>query len=222
MLTRSQIRRACPLSLAVLAACSSLGGCTIGGSRGVGVENNRLRDELAAANKKIESLSAERDELTTKLVQQRGDVPPDVLAATPALASISIGSLSGLVPADPATAKRVDVYIAPIDGRQRFVQIVGTLQIDAVLEVADADASKSAEPQPLASATLTPTQVRDAYRSGFTGTHYTVELPLNAPTPAALARRQGTLVLRARFVDAWSGRTFTCESRMSQTTPTKK
>ncbi|MDX2118214.1 MAG: hypothetical protein SFY96_08550 [Planctomycetota bacterium] len=222
MLTRSQIHRASLPSLAVLAACWSLGGCTIGGSRGVGVENNRLRDELAAANKKIESLSAERDELTTKLSQQRGDVPPDVLAATPALASIGIGSLSGLVPADPATAKRVDVYIAPIDGRQRFVQIVGTMQIDAVLEAADTDASNSVATVPLASATLTPTQVRDAYRSGFTGTHYTVELPLNTPTPAALARRQGSLVLRARFVDAWSGRTFTCESRLELSTPAKK
>jgi len=194
------------LSLPILLCLSA---CTIGGSTGVGVENNRLRDELAAAKAQITQLSAQRDELTTKLAlferARAGAIPFDILSAMPAPAGIRIGSLSGIHPADRATpATRVDLYIEPFDGRDRFIQIVGTLsvEIDALAPVAD-----RTPPRSLASVTLTPSQVRDAYRAGFTGTHYSVELTLNTP----LNTREGSLAMRVRFNDAISGREFKAE-----------
>lgn len=185
-------------------------GCTVGGSKGVGVENARLRTELAETQKQVAALNAEREELLTKLAEansaRQAALTPDVLAALPRVAGVRIGSLSGLAPSDRAlAATRADIYVEPFDGRDRFVQIVGTLSVEAVVMGRAADGKEP--PRVLASQMLTPAQVRDAYRSGFTGTHYSVELPFSP----AMAERKGTLLLRVRFADALSGREFAAE-----------
>ncbi len=185
-------------------------GCTVGGSKGVGAENTRLRAELIESQRQVAALTAQREELATKLAEanraREAALAPDVLAALPRVAGVRIGSLSGFSPSDRALpATRVDIYVEPYDGRDRFVQIVGSLSVEAVALGSAGDSNQP--PRVLASQVLTAGQVRDAYRSGITGTHYSTELPL---TPA-LAQRTGTLMLRVRFADALSGREFTAE-----------
>lgn len=198
-----------PVFSFAVVAMLGLSGCTVGGSKGVGVENARLRTELIESQKQIAALTAQREELATKLSEANGAreaaFTPEVLAALPRMAGVRIGSLSGLTPSDRATpATRADIYIEPFDGRDRFVQVVGTLSVEAVSLGRAADGKESR--RVLASQVLKPAQLRDAYRSGFTGTHYSVELPLSPP----LAERTETL-LRVRFADALSGREFTAE-----------
>ena len=70
--------------------------------------------------------------------------------------------------------------------------------------VADQYQAAFAEHGDSPAAVLSPEQVRDAYRSGFVGTGYTVSLPIEQ----SKLIRPGTLIVRASLADALSGRTF--------------
>ena len=68
-------------------------------------------------------------------------------------------------------------------------------------------------PRVLGTVTLTPGELREAYRSSFMGTHYVVTVPVVLPhTPQAAA---GTLVLRATLDDAATGSRFESTSTLS-------
>ncbi len=54
---------------------------------------------------------------------------------------------------------------------------------------------------------LNPVEVRDAYRSGITGTHYSIECPLAVPPGAS----EQELVVQVTFEDAQSGRSLTAQ-----------
>lgn len=168
-------------------------GCTVGGTSSAGAENDRLRKENRDLREQVALLTAQRDEALSKLAGGAG------VAASSRVAGIEIGRFSGFAPADaarPATA--VLAYIQPYDGERRFTQVSGELTVTATLAPGPGVTGEAVE---IASRTLSPGEVRAAYRSGLTGTHYTVELPL---TPA-LERRAGTLTIRAEFRDAESG-----------------
>jgi hypothetical protein len=90
--------------------------------------------------------------------------------------------------------------VVPTDAYGRFVQVVGTLVVEARAVPATGATDAGA---PVLSTTLRPGAVRDAYRSGLTGTHYSVELPLSGPAQA------GDVMLRASFTDALTGATHT-------------
>jgi hypothetical protein len=107
--------------------------------------------------------------------------------------------------------------VTPFDGRHRFVQIVGTLTVEAryvplagagtpqdeVLARAVAPADSALPDQNLLGrTTLGPSGLREAYRSGFMGTHYTVEI---VPRPDVRVT-DGAVVLSATFVDELTGR----------------
>jgi hypothetical protein len=185
--------------LVVILAC--LAGCRIGGGS-IEAENDRLRRERHDLIERIADLQAERDELRAKVhelgLRQDPTLPDEALDALPRVAAIEIDSLSGLVPARPdADAHSVRLYIRTLDGRRRFTQAVGTLRVSCELLPPPGHDS----PPRTANRTLTPAQVREAYRSGLVGTHYTVELPLAIPAE----ERRGTLVLRAELHDALTG-----------------
>lgn len=176
-------------------------------------ENDRLRAENLDLRNQVDALSAQQRELAAKLSEanqaRQAALDPQVLDALPRVASIEIDSLSGFLPGDVAKpAKSVGIYLVPRDGRRRFVPAVGTLTVE-VRHMPALSAGESGRPEQefTLHADLTPTQLRDAYRSGITGTHYAVELPL----PQALPARDATLLLRATFADAITGQTYTCE-----------
>jgi hypothetical protein len=201
-------------ALAGLVSCGSI---TVGGSKGVSTVNDELRRKVASLETENARLIAQRDELTAKLAESERSrtsaLPEDVLAAIPRCAGVEIGSLSGPMPEANGQMPGFVAYIEPFDGRRRFVQIVGTLRVEAVLlppQTSENPASQAAAPEPrvLARATLTPAQLREAYRSGLTGTHYTVDLPITGPAgPASAIDLRGASVLfRATFEDALTGR----------------
>lgn len=176
------MRRLAPAFLLLLAGCN----LRIGGSEGLDkvaddlrAQNHSLRDELAAAE-------AERDELRAKLAALSRDTA-EVAEATPRIAGIELDSLSGLSP----DGKSFLFYVRPYDGRRRFLQAVGELTLTV-----EREGSPIAGPL-----VLSPAQLRDAYRSGFTGTHYSAELPAPAHGLA------GELTLRAALNDAATGLT---------------
>jgi hypothetical protein len=197
---------ACALGL--LPACAS--------SR-VARENDRLREENQSLRDDVEMLTAANAELAAKLSEAtaaRPDAPDaSILAALPRVSSIEFDTLTGFFPGDrekPATS--INVYLRPLDGRRRFTQAVGTLAVEALIVPAEVGVSE-APPRARLVRTLTPGELRDAYRSGLTGTHYEIALPLEA----TLTDRSATIHVRVEFADAVTGVTHKAEMLVKPT-----
>jgi hypothetical protein len=196
-------------------------GCRFGGVRSVEAENDRLRQELADRDKTVASQQGEISELKVKLAEaSRGQTTPaEALDALPRVTSIEISNLSGFEPVDPGVpATAVEVWFETQDGRGRFVQAVGTATVAALQLPPAVGSGSNPEPERIASATLAPAQLRDAYRSSFTGTHYAAELKLDKPVERGPGRTP-SLVIRIEFKDAITGEVLKAERVISPKAP---
>src|SRR6185436_11190168 len=107
-------------------------------------------------------------------------IPEDIRQNIPHVTGIEIGRLSFAHDSDgDGRNDALTIYLNPTDGRGRFTQMVGPVSISAASVPAHADAST------IGRASFTPAQVRDAYRSALTGTHYVFEVPINLTSTAA-------------------------------------
>lgn len=195
-----------PLTVALLAGCRA---------KGKWSETDALREQLAAAQKQITTLTAERNEAQAKLAEAErvrlatGDLSADAAAALPRVAAIMIDRLSGLTDSDPNDGRpydAVEVYLKPSDGRERFVQIVGSVNVRADL-VPPAGSNDS--PITISSATYDPEQLREAYRSTILSTHYTLRMGI---APASAFPLDGaSIALSVEFLDALTGRVHRAE-----------
>jgi len=206
-----------------LLCLSIVSGCRVGGYSKPERENDALRARVKDLGEQLALATAERDELRVKLRQtiegMSGVEAAEVAAATPRIVALEIDPFSGYVPADAKEAATgVVAYVRTLDGRRRFTQGVGTLTIEVWSGSPGSDTGGEA----LSRITLTPMQLREAYRSSLTGTHYAVELLL----PRPMAREAGTLdanILRATYTDAVTGETVRGEYALSPpTTPPSK
>ncbi len=198
-------------AIALMLFLAVLGGCRAGGSRSAEQAAEALRRERDALAARVRALEGERDEARAKLSESarlRGSpLPADVLDAVPRVVAIEIDEWSGWLPADPARdAASLGVFVVPRDGRGRFVPIVGTLTIEA----RHAPPEGSALPETCFERKLGPGLLRDAYRSGVTGTHYAVEFPAAVPAD----RRAGEWFIRAIFRDSLTGLTHETTRRL--------
>ncbi|MCE7973335.1 MAG: hypothetical protein DYG92_03270 [Leptolyngbya sp. PLA1] len=192
-------------SLLTTLALLPLAACSIGGSRSASSENDRLRREVLDLTTRIQSLEREREELRVKAAGTLSPTPaslaPEALDALPLCTSISISSLSGLRSVD--AGKTLAVMFEPRDGKDRFTQVVGVVTVSAAF----LPASGVPGAAPVQTARLSPREVRDAYRSGITGTYYEVLIP----APAGYSPAGGSISLRVDLADAVTGRTITAE-----------
>jgi len=181
----------------VLAGCSS--------GRRIARTNDALRLERETLRSQVEALEAEVAELNTKLTElnaRRGSpIPDDVLAALPRVASLTLNRFSTIWTENGTSEARF--FVVPRDGRDRFIQAVGTLELRAV-----AIGQSGQEPEVLAERIISPTELRDAFTTGIGGSAYVFRLPI-AASPAS------TVVLRAVFHDAITGSTHTAETLIS-------
>lgn len=200
--------------LALGLAAVSAGGCGLryGGSSQDKVLAE-LREQNATLRERVAGLESERDELQVKLGAQaasaagrtgtaNGDaaLAAQIASAMPAVVGVEIDGLSGPSPRD---ARKVIVYVLPRDGRGRFTQVVGKLAV-RVLVREGAPGSGSTPEREVGKVELSPAQLRDAYRSGFAGTNYMVEVDIGA---AGHSVGNATLVMRAELTDLVTGRT---------------
>jgi hypothetical protein len=175
-----------------------LAGCGTKASRHNAVllaENEALKEENEALTARVCELEAALAEAQTA----PGDraVSPEVVAATPHVAVVEIDRRSHA--RDDNEDGRLDelqVYVKPLDGRRRFIQLAGSLTVTATVVPPDA------APIVLARAELGPAELRDAYRSSFMGTHYRVVLPLPAEVP------DGPAAVGVTYTDGHTGRTI--------------
>ena len=185
--------------LSVVLASGGVGGCRSGGFANA---NDALRERVVELEREVGRLGRRNDELAAELARASGapDSLPEVIRAnTPRVATIGIGARSHV--REPrgeggVRARRLIVYIEPADGRGRFVQMVGALTVH--VDVLPLDA----EPVSIGHLDLAPDELRDAYRSGMLGTHYTAEVPLDLSEAAGISRCD----VRVVYTDGRTGR----------------
>lgn len=179
-----------------------MAGC--GSFKQVSNENDRLRAlviELEVENQQLAGRAAELDGQLRRISNDL-PIPREVRDATPHVAEIVIASISHATDTDgDGRSDTLVVYVEPTDGRGRFVQLVGSLSVHAATLPADSDAIT------LGRVTLGPLQLRDAYRSTFLGTHYTIDVPIRIPDPATQTR----CTVKVEFIDGRSGLTVTSQ-----------
>lgn len=204
-------------------ALAGIPGCNVGGKGTLSKQNDALRRERLELKDRITSLESQLAEANAKIAESQraiaSPLPADVVAAMPRVASVEIDTFTGFTPTDPAAPiESIAVYVRPLDGLRRFTQGVGTLAVEATvlgpIDTSNAPAGSAPSERELSGAgaerltrLLSPAEVRDAYRSGLTGTHYEVQLPLARPATDR-ARR---VLVRVEFTDAITGEVFRVE-----------
>ena len=174
-------------------------------------ENDALRAKVLDQQKLLEDLNRRTEELQVelaKLAAPPGTVSEDVLLATPHPVELAIGRLSHVRNATDGTSM-LELYLTPADGRGRFIQLVGPIQINVFR------LPMSAEPSTIGTLSAGPLQVRDAYRHTVMSTHYTFEVPLSLPPTASASAEPDTIVVRAVYTDGYTGQTLTAEGPVS-------
>jgi hypothetical protein len=184
----------------VLLSVLSAGGC---GPKNYANENDSLRAQVLDQQREIEALTLRNAELTAELAAAGAapdGVSEEVHTNTPRVAKIAVGRWSEARDADgDGVIEMAIVYVEPSDGRGRFLQIVGDLAVHIALLPADQDAITIGRVE------LSPTEVRDAYRSGVGGAHYTLDVPITLPESMD---GLGTCEVHAVFTDGRTGRTY--------------
>ncbi|UCD75899.1 MAG: hypothetical protein JSV91_03065 [Phycisphaerales bacterium] len=200
----SPLGRSICLSLALLLSAAGAG-CRWANLE---AENDRLREEVMDLTDQVTGLKARNRELIAELSQAStapGSLPDAVRQATPRVAGIEIDRLSHARDEDEdGMPETILVYITSRDGRERFVQLVGELVVTATVAHGKAPAVT------VGSITLNPAELRDAYRNGFMGTHYSVTVPIDV---SALSRGDLDLpcLVCATFEDGLMGQHHTAE-----------
>jgi hypothetical protein len=203
---------------ALAAALITLPACTIGGERS---EADRLRNELRDTRAALEQTRRQRTELLAKVAElsanldaAEGADAAAVVAALPRAAALDIDPFSELVDRDKQPGfEAVDVYILPRDGRDRFVQVAGTLRVTITRQPDNIND----DPATLATVILEPEDLREAYRKTLFSTHYAVQLPLQPPVPRTdNPTNFRPLTINARLDDAITGLTHTASKQLTQ------
>jgi hypothetical protein len=178
-------------ALVALCACAARQG---------GGEADALRRRVADLEADNQKLSRRVRELEASAAPA-GAIPPEIRALTPAVIDLEVGRLSHLVDRDGDGAPEgLRAYVLTRDQLGRFVQAVGSLGVSVIAPRPGSEAAT------VGRCTLSPMELRQAYRSGITGTHYSIECPVTwdgVPVQSVL--------LAVRFTDALSGRQFDAE-----------
>jgi len=202
-----------PAEVALVAVGLLLAGCS---ARALGPSpNDVLRDENRSLRESNAELIARVHELEARLAtveaeHAEGGIDPEVVANTPAARRLELKSGSVVEPLPGPPGRGVArVWLEPVDGRGRFVQVTGWL------EVAIAALPASGPAVPIGSVRLGPAEVRDAYRSGFMGTHYTVEVPVDL----AAAGESPNFAVSATFTEGRSRTAMTAAGTATRLEP---
>jgi len=161
----------------------------------------RLRREVFDLQQEVARLELRESEQRIQFEQattDRSDLDHEVLASTPMVTGIGMSTWSGSRGVRTDGRTTVEIFVSAVDGRNRPLQMVGTVTARALLIPVEGS------PIELGAATLTPSQLRDAWRNVLGTPSYVVQLPIDQPLP------EGTESIHVRVYhdDARTGRRF--------------
>ncbi len=187
-------------ALICLCGCGALvlGGCRAtvlkpSTNDAVRAQNQSLKSQVDAAERAAASF--EQQYLALKASDTTREPSSEIREATPRVTRITL--VSGSMIRRGGGADTAILLFAAQDAFGHEMQAVGTLEVTVTGARAGHDA------QTLATTTIPPLALRACYRSGFMGSHYTVELPL-----AGLTEELQTALITASFTDGWTGKEF--------------
>jgi len=170
-------------------------------------EADKSRREAQRLTGEVQSLESRIAQLEAELAVARRDRPDPLPEALPIPVRLELGRLSGAVLTTrsrdaeaPPESTLVRLYLQPLDGRGRFAHPLGDLDVELL------GWRPQGDPVLIGRLHLTPAELSDAFRSGLTGTHYTIEIPISPPLTS-----DQSLIVRCRLQDELTGRTTTLE-----------
>lgn len=178
-----------------------------------------LERELSEARSAVASSERERRSPREPGASDgRAGLSVEAVQATPHLSRVAIASSSHTDRPSAGEGCVARVYLEPVDGLGRFLQVVGSATVTVYWSPPGCNA------QVLSCQSFGPLAVRSAYRSGFGGSHYTLECPIDIGASAAAAGapawRCGSAVeVKVEFEDALSGRVFTAQRTLPGIAP---
>ena len=180
--------------VAVVSACSA--------PIRIGRENDRLRRSNLDLQRKVEKLekAAQLRLKQISVLERRAAVAPEIPGAdVPQLVAVRFGRYSGPVDTDHnGTNDTLRIYLRTEDQHGRFIVAAGRAQLQVVA------INPGSEPRIVVGQTFEPPEFDMTYRSGLTGTHYTLELPIPDSSPP-------NLTVSLTFTDAATGVQFRCQ-----------
>lgn len=192
----------------------------LGGDQTLEESANRLRQENFAINRENRELRAQLDDLTEEvrsLLQRLADPPalpevdPDEL---PRLHRLVIGRYTSVIGRRQAGSDdTARIYLETRDQNDRFLPVAAIVELTAlILPPADGPQAQEAmparEPIVVGRRRLTSQEFADSYRSGLTGTHYTLDLPLEWGDVDP-DRRGDLVTVQIELTEARTGQKFT-------------
>ena len=188
------------------ASLMAMAALTISGCRNADMERalDDARSDRLDLRTEVSDLVRRNNELATSLAMAEATLREGPARATgravaadlPRIADIRIGRYTRLT-AGRDRGILLQAWIEPRDGRGRFLQMAGTLSLHLVHIPPDRNAVTLLRVQ------FSADEVRDAYRSFLTGTHYAFEQPIEQIPPDG-----GVILLHAEYEDAWTGGTI--------------
>jgi len=193
------------LALAVLTGCPRE--ARIGGQRPGDEVIAELRRDNRAMRQQIdelnEQLEAQRRQIEAMQQRDGRSVAADV--PVPQFVSVRFERYSGFLDTDgDGRVDTLRLYLHTLDQGGRFIPIAGHVAVQVVAVEA------GREPRVLLEETIEPAAFARAYRSGFTGTHYTVQLPLPEDWPTDLP----SAIVHVQITDTTTGLTARREATM--------
>ncbi|MGB0766834.1 MAG: hypothetical protein ACPGYV_03905 [Phycisphaeraceae bacterium] len=194
-------------SLLVIVGCLSLPGC--GSQKSFENENDKLRAERLSLQEQIDALQQKltlrEGELKATRQQLDGPLQPIDGVDPPRLAGIVLGLYSGPIDLDgDATYDALRVYVRPVDQHSRQMTAAGEARVRLIVTPAEGEATTLLDRRYDARA------FHRAYRSGVTGTHYTLKADLpDDPPPAA--------TLHVTLTEAETGLTYETQKQIALT-----
>lgn len=168
----------CVCVVAVMSGCSA----TVGGDgRSLSQHNDDLRRSNQELRKQLDQTQVKIVLLEGELKSHRdraasdapGAVPPG--AVVPVLSGLEFARYTGPIDTDRDGADdEVRLFLRPLDQRGRMLVVAGRVNVQVVELRADA------QPRVIVDRTFSPAELDGAYRTGLTGDHFSLVLPLSA------------------------------------------
>lgn len=157
-------------------------------------ENTKLRKQLDSFDRQIKLRLAEISALKQRMGSKPTVVPGVSSEDVSRFVAIELGTFSGAIDTNKdGDDDTVRIYLQTLDQFGRFIPAVGK----ATINVVHVGSEKTTA---ITKKVFDPLALRAAYRTGFTGTHYTLKFPL-----PAIAGNVKELTLKLSFVDAATG-----------------
>lgn len=187
--------------LALALICAAVAGCSKSGR--ISHENDRLRRANLEMSRRIEQLERDiqlRHGELEAMRQQAGGARAVEGADLPQLSALKFDRYSGAIDTNgDGIDDRIRIYARPMDQQGRVLVVTGRAHVQAVV------IEPNREPRLLAERIFEPAEFDKTYRSGITGTHYTLELPLPLSEASPPAPRVTHVTVKMTFTEAATG-----------------